>query len=66
MTTDKDPRVITPMPAELLQAVDDYRFENRLPSRAEAIRALLRAGLEASGKAEAKRGGGKRQASAAS
>ena len=43
-------RVITPMPKWLVQAIDDYRFSNRFPSRAEAIRELIRRGLEASGK----------------
>lgn len=28
-----------------LQAIDDWRFENRLPTRAAAIRELLRRGL---------------------
>lgn len=34
---------------EELQAIDDWRFENRLPSRAAAIRELLRRGLAATG-----------------
>ena len=32
-----------------LKAVDDFRFENRMPSRAAAIRELLRRGLAAIG-----------------
>lgn len=32
---------------EELKAIDDWRFENRLPSRAAAIRELLRRGLKA-------------------
>jgi len=32
-----------------LQAIDDWRFDNRLPSRAAAIRELLRRGLAAKG-----------------
>ena len=32
---------------EELKAIDDWRFENRLPSRAAAIRELLRRGLGA-------------------
>lgn len=32
---------------EELHAIDDWRFQNRIPSRAEAIRALLKAGLSA-------------------
>jgi hypothetical protein len=31
-----------------LQAIDDWRFENRLPSRAAAIRELIRRGLHGS------------------
>jgi metal-responsive CopG/Arc/MetJ family transcriptional regulator len=43
-------RIITPMPKSLVTAVDDYRFSNRMPSRAEAIRRLLELGLEAANK----------------
>lgn len=32
-----------------LQAIDDWRFENRMPTRAAAIRELLRRGLLAKG-----------------
>lgn len=45
MTTDKDPRVITPMPQSLLDQIDDYRFKHRVASRAEAIRQLIQKGL---------------------
>jgi len=31
--------------AEELVAVDEFRFENRLPSRAAAVRELMRRGL---------------------
>jgi hypothetical protein len=31
---------------EELRAIDDWRFENRMPSRAAAIRELLRRGLK--------------------
>lgn len=47
MAEDKDPRIITPMPQKLLAEVDDFRFERRLPSRAEAIRRLIELGLKA-------------------
>jgi metal-responsive CopG/Arc/MetJ family transcriptional regulator len=47
MADEKDPRIITPLPKPLLVAVDDYRFSNRLPSRAEAVRRLIEIGLEA-------------------
>ena len=30
-----------------LKAIDDWRFDNRLPSRAAAIRELIRRGLQA-------------------
>jgi metal-responsive CopG/Arc/MetJ family transcriptional regulator len=39
-------RIITPMPAELVAAIDDYRFENRLASRSEAVRELIKNGLQ--------------------
>jgi hypothetical protein len=40
-------RVITPMPKSLLQAIDDYRFAQRHPSRSAAIRRLIELGLAA-------------------
>jgi hypothetical protein len=45
MADEKDPRIITPIPKPLLARIDDYRFEKRLPSRSEAIRRLIEAGL---------------------
>ncbi len=36
--------------AEELAAIDDWRFTRRLPTRAAAIRELLRRGLAAEGK----------------
>jgi len=47
MADDKDPRIITPMPQEMVSRIDDYRFANRIPSRAEAIRRLVEKGLNA-------------------
>lgn len=38
-------RIITPISPSLLQAIDDYRFANRSPSRAHAIRRLIELGL---------------------
>jgi metal-responsive CopG/Arc/MetJ family transcriptional regulator len=35
--------------AEELRALDDWRFKSRMPSRASAIRELLRRGLVAEG-----------------
>jgi hypothetical protein len=34
---------------EELAALDDFRFQNRMPSRASAIREILRRGLGATG-----------------
>ena len=42
-----DPRVIIPMPKDLIAQIDDYRWANRIPSRAEAIRQLVKEGLKA-------------------
>lgn len=47
MDAEKDPRIITPMPPTLVEAIDDYKFANRLDSRAQAIRQLIQLGLEA-------------------
>jgi hypothetical protein len=33
------------LPAELAQAIEDYRFAHRLKTEAEAIRRLIEAGL---------------------
>jgi hypothetical protein len=35
-------------PRELLERIDDFRYTRRIPSRAETIRQLIEAGLEAS------------------
>ena len=40
-------RIITPMSPALVASIDDYRFANRVPSRAEAMRTLLQRGLAA-------------------
>jgi len=34
--------------ADELKAIDDWRFENRMPSRSEAVRRLIQLGLFAS------------------
>jgi metal-responsive CopG/Arc/MetJ family transcriptional regulator len=34
-------RIAIPMPAELIKRIDDYRWSERVPSRAAAIRLLL-------------------------
>jgi hypothetical protein len=41
---------------EEIRAVDDWRFERRMPSRAAAVRELLRLGLAAEGKLRAEQG----------
>ena len=38
-------RVAIPMPPDLIAQIDEYRWANRLPSRAEAIRQLVKEGL---------------------
>jgi metal-responsive CopG/Arc/MetJ family transcriptional regulator len=46
MPTDK-PKIIFVMEEDLLKRIEDYRFENRINSRSEAIRTLIEAGLKA-------------------
>jgi hypothetical protein len=41
---------------EELTALDDFRFKNRMPSRASAIREILRRGLGVAGMSGAKAG----------
>ena len=41
---------------EELAGLDDFRFKNRMPSRASAIREILRRGLGVNGMAAAKAG----------
>jgi metal-responsive CopG/Arc/MetJ family transcriptional regulator len=40
-------RVIMPMTKAMLASIEDYRYERRIPSRAEAMRRLIEAGLRA-------------------
>ena len=40
-----DPRIIIPIPQSLLKQIDEYRWQHRLASRAEAIRQLLKDSL---------------------
>jgi hypothetical protein len=44
MTTNK-PRVLITMENRLLERIDDYRYDKRIPSRSEAIRKLLNEAL---------------------
>lgn len=47
MNEPNSERIVTPMPKSLVDAIDDYRYSARIPSRAEAIRQLLEAALKA-------------------
>jgi metal-responsive CopG/Arc/MetJ family transcriptional regulator len=38
-------RIAIPMPQSLIDRIDDWRFENRIASRAEAVRTLLETAL---------------------
>lgn len=40
MGTDK-PRLLITMDEDLLRRIDDYRYDNRIPSRSATIRTLL-------------------------
>ena len=37
----KNPKILITLNKKLIEKVDDYRYENRIPSRSEAIRRLL-------------------------
>lgn len=43
-------RLIVEMPKELIKEIDDFRWANRIPSRAAAIRELIKRGLKAAPK----------------
>ena len=43
----RDKRVIIPLSQAEVDAIDDWRFAHRMPSRAEAIREMLRRLIEA-------------------
>lgn len=43
---DKNTQVLLTISKELLEKVEDYQFENRIPSRSEAIRDLIEKGLD--------------------
>lgn len=53
-------RVQVPLSAEEMRALDDFRFDHRMPSRAAAVRELIRRGLQAVGGArrQLRRGNG--------
>ena len=52
--TTKKPKLLFVIPQELLDRVDDFRFDNRINSRSEAVRRLIESGLE-SAKPKAKK-----------
>jgi metal-responsive CopG/Arc/MetJ family transcriptional regulator len=56
--SERSQRVCISLSAEEIAAVNDFRFERRMPNRASAMRALLRRGLETSEKTERASGGG--------
>jgi metal-responsive CopG/Arc/MetJ family transcriptional regulator len=53
MPTEK-PKIIFVADAELLERLDDYRFENRIKTQSEAIRRLLDTALKQYEKSKAK------------
>jgi len=54
MPTEK-PRYTITVDEELMQRIDDFRFENRYPSRSAATLVLIRLGLEALEKQQKKK-----------
>lgn len=48
-TLERPERLQIMLNSDELQALEDFRFENRMPSRAAAVRELLRRGLLAGG-----------------
>ena len=49
MTRDRDERLQIMLSPEELVLIDDFRFKSRMPSRAAAVRELLKRGLAAEG-----------------
>lgn len=43
---DKNTQVLLTITKELLEKIEDYQFNNRIPSRSEAIRELIEKGLK--------------------
>jgi hypothetical protein len=43
-------RFVIPVPADLAEAIRDYWHEQKLDSKSEAVRMLIRMGLAAAGK----------------
>lgn len=53
MIRNRDERLQIMLEPQELRAVDDFRFTYRLPSRAAAVRELMKRGLEANPTGEA-------------
>ncbi len=53
---NREQRLQIMLTEEELQAIDDWRFQLRMPTRAAAVRELLRRGLAAEGFLQAKSG----------
>lgn len=49
MYRERNERLQIMLSPEELEAIDDWRFKRRMPSRASAVRELLRLGLRAEG-----------------
>lgn len=45
MATQK-PQILLTVDDDLLKRIDDFRFDNRINSRSEAVRQLIEAGLK--------------------
>ena len=46
MPTDK-PKILLVIDDDLFKEIDDFRFDNRMSSRSEAVRLLIKEGLKA-------------------
>lgn len=51
----KDQKLLLMISQELLDKIDDYRFKNRINSKAEAVRQLIEKALSTSKKETAKK-----------
>lgn len=43
---EKNTQILVTMPWELKEEIETYQFNNRIPNRTEAIRELIRKGLD--------------------
>ena len=50
--TSKMTRKLVSLPNEMIVAISDFRFQERIGSEAEAIRRLIEAGLKATNEAQ--------------